>query len=54
MPPTIDSLNIRVSLAHKYSDNAQYNLSCIEILIHDQHMMHQGILNKLYYVYLLI
>lgn len=42
MPPTIDALNVRVSLAQQYSENAQYNLNCIEILINDQHMMHQG------------
>lgn len=53
MPSTIDSLNVRVSLAQQYSDNAQCNLSCIEILIHDQHMMHQGILNKCYKSFLL-
>lgn len=42
MPPTIEALNVRVSLAQQYSENAQYNLNCIDILINDQHMMHQG------------
>lgn len=43
MPPTIEALNVRVSLAQQYSENAQYNLNCTEILINDQHIMHQGI-----------
>lgn len=42
MPPTIEALNVRVSLAQQYSENAQYDLNCIDILINDQHMMHQG------------
>lgn len=48
MPPTIDALNVRVSLAQQYNENAQYNLNCIEILINDQHIMHQGLI-KLYF-----
>ncbi|VVC27128.1 Hypothetical protein CINCED_3A022427 [Cinara cedri] len=42
MPTTIEALNVRVNLAQQYSENAQYNLNCIETLINDQHMMHQG------------
>ncbi|XP_025419378.1 RB1-inducible coiled-coil protein 1 isoform X2 [Sipha flava] len=42
MLPTIEALNVRVSLAQQYNEYAQYNLNCIEMLINDQHMMHQG------------
>lgn len=42
MPTTIDALNVRVNLSQQYSENAQYNLNCVETLINDQHMMHQG------------
>ncbi|XP_050438839.1 RB1-inducible coiled-coil protein 1 [Adelges cooleyi] len=42
MNPTIEALNVRVTLAQQYNENAQYNLNCIDILINDQHMMHQG------------
>ncbi|XP_050530865.1 RB1-inducible coiled-coil protein 1 [Daktulosphaira vitifoliae] len=42
MTPTIEALNIRVSLAQQFNENAKYNLNSIEMLINDQHMMHQG------------
>lgn len=51
MPPTIEALNVRVSLSQQYNENAQYNLNCIEILINDQHMMHQGF-NFYYLIFL--
>lgn len=44
MLPTIEALNVRVSLAQQYNEHAQYNLNCTEMLINDQHMMHQGII----------
>jgi len=39
---SVNALNARVSLAYQYSENAQYICNCIEILINDQHMIHQG------------